>query len=132
MELLSKKSCNLDEEEDRSKYFADREGVYFGSKLHFFRSLYSNRLEEEGFELYKNGTEVTITSLFDLQTIETLLYVAPKIENDEIGILFKGKEQSIFRIPADEFIIDPFGNHSPASGVLFGGEMGQSRVCKTQ
>lgn len=30
-----------------------RQAAYEGSKLHFFRSLYAHRLEEEGFEIYR-------------------------------------------------------------------------------
>lgn len=43
----------LDTLKNAKRIIENRKDAYKGSKLHFFRSLYSNHLEEEGFEVYR-------------------------------------------------------------------------------
>lgn len=43
----------LDSMKKTSKIIKNRRETYKGSKLHFFRSLHTNTLDEEGFEVYK-------------------------------------------------------------------------------
>lgn len=43
----------LDSLKNGSKIIKNRKETYKGSKLHFFRSLHTNTLDEEGFEVYK-------------------------------------------------------------------------------
>ncbi len=40
-------------ESQKKKWHEKREEVYYGSSMHFFRSLYTNKLNEEGFQIYK-------------------------------------------------------------------------------
>lgn len=40
-------------ESQKKKWRVKRDEAYYGSAMHFYRSLYKNRLDEEGFEAYK-------------------------------------------------------------------------------
>jgi hypothetical protein len=40
-------------EAQKKKWHEKREEAYYGSAMHFYRSLYADRLKEEGFEAYK-------------------------------------------------------------------------------
>ncbi|MFD2588791.1 carboxypeptidase-like regulatory domain-containing protein [Croceitalea marina] len=103
-----------------------RKKTYFGSKLHFLRAFYSNRLRKEDFQFYTKGRISSFSSLFSVKTVEDILFVYP--EEKQVGVLYDGIEQSFVQFETDEFIIDSYGNHSPPDKLLFGGEMGKSRV----
>ncbi len=59
-----------DEMGDKRKWVKNRRRAYYGSSVHFFRSLISNTLEQEGYSIYKvledsikqTGTTITIGS----------------------------------------------------------------------
>ena len=40
-------------ESQKKKWRIKRDEAYYGSSMHFYRSLYKDRLEEEGFEMYR-------------------------------------------------------------------------------
>jgi hypothetical protein len=40
-------------ESQKKKWQAKRDEAYYGSAMHFYRALYKNKLNEEGFEIYK-------------------------------------------------------------------------------
>lgn len=44
---------NLARSKNQDKTLANRERAYQGSQMHFFRSLYSKNLQEEGFKIYQ-------------------------------------------------------------------------------
>lgn len=117
-----------DESEGSSKAFRKRKKAYFGSSLHFFRALYSNRLNQEGFQLFKRRFQVPLKEVFGFRTVEDILYVSKLFGSPRISVLYAKKKQSFFEVKTTEFIIDAFGNYAPANAVLFGGEMGKQRI----
>ena len=45
-------------ESQKKKWRIKRDEAYYGSSMHFYRSLYKDRLDEEGFEIYKLHREL--------------------------------------------------------------------------
>jgi len=117
-----------DSNDNDAKAFRKRKKAYFGSPLHFFRALYSNRLQKEGFQLFKRGFPVQVKEVFGFRTVDDILYVSKRNGIRKLDVLFQQKKQSFFELHTDEFIIDAYGNYAPTYGVLFGGEMGKQRI----
>ena len=110
------------------KHLKNREKTYNGSSLHFLRSLASKKLHENGFKIFHEKFEVPPYSLFQIDKVDNLTKV--KLLEKQVIILHGGVNQSII-VAEDVFYIDQFGNHSPSTNVIFGGEMGNSRLAKT-
>lgn len=110
------------------KYLKNREKAYKGSSLHFMRSLSSKRLNENGFRIFHEKFEVPPYQLFDIENSGELTRV--KLLEKQLTILYRDFDQSII-IAEDLFFIDQWGNHTPPTKVIFGGEMGKSRISKT-
>lgn len=104
--------------------------TYYGSTLHFMRSLASNSLNENGFEIFMEGGRRSYK-----QEIETF----PAYEEGAVTvnlqkkyqILYKGKKRSTIDCYDDTFYIDGFGNHSPPDRVVFTGDLGGQRMGDT-
>lgn len=110
------------------KFLKNRAQTYIGSSLHFMRSLASEELRENGFRIFYNKFEVPPYQYFHIQPKEQLTQI--EVLKEELAILFNNLDQSLI-VAKGTFIIDQWGNHSPPANVIFGGEMGHSRISKT-
>lgn len=55
------------------KILENRSKSYFGSEMHFFRSLVSNTLNEEGYTLSRRNNAVVLTKLIQLKDDKTII-----------------------------------------------------------
>ncbi len=121
----------------KPKYIKEREKSYFGSLLHFMRSLSTNATEIDGFkffiktpakesELYFN---TNVAAVFEITKILGLVKVKLFQENKVI-VRYNTIEQSALLIEDEDkfFLIDDFGIHSPVDKIIFGGRFGNSRI----
>ncbi|MFS4454887.1 carboxypeptidase-like regulatory domain-containing protein [Maribacter sp. 2304DJ31-5] len=110
----------------KKKHAKRREELYSGSILHFMRALSKKHLVEEGFKIFKDKFQVEPYSEFYIKKANPLTEISQNTE--KLSILYKNIEQSSIEIEGTTFYIDEYGNHSPPDRILFGGEMGKSRV----
>jgi hypothetical protein len=114
---------------NKKRYLKRRRNTYFGSTLHFMRSIYANSLKKNKFGFIKNGMIVNSKTYIETKLINKKSYV--KTKADTISIVYlKNKKQSKIIIGSKEFIIDQYGNYSSNPQILFGGEMGQQKTCQ--
>lgn len=108
----------------KKKFIVNRQKSYLGSTLHFLRSLTQEQLTENRFKIYYKSFEVAPYSRFKLQKENSSMHV--ELTVDKLSILYNNEEQSFIEAQAP-FIIDAFGNHSPASALSTGGVMSLKR-----
>ncbi len=107
------------------KVLRNRDRSYYGSSLHFMRSLYKHKLEENNFAIYYKRFQVPTYKFFNIseegksQKIELL--------TDELSILYDKTEQSAI-VSKNAFTIDQFGNPSPPEAILLKGIMSEKRI----
>ena len=104
-----------------------REKTYNGSVQHFMRSLYFDKLESEGYELYFKGFKVSPEKYLKATTTQENDLKRFHI-NGKLSIRFNKRVQSFIQPIRNYFYVDQYGNHSPTNAVLFGGDMGRQRV----
>ncbi|MFI8377950.1 carboxypeptidase-like regulatory domain-containing protein [Leeuwenhoekiella sp. NPDC079379] len=109
----------------RSKYLKNRAASYSGSTLHFMRSLSQERLTENKFKIFYKSYEVAPYSRFKLKKEEGLMFV--ELLAEKLTILYDDEEQSFIQTNRP-FVIDAFGNHSPATAITMGGVMSERRL----
>lgn len=101
--------------------------AYYGSVLHFMRSLSSGQLFSQGYRIRYQGKFVDpndmITVLEQKGTGKFVVRLKDKIE-----IIYRSTDVSAMEVVAKEFYIDEQGNHSPIDKVRFGGIMGDQRM----
>ncbi len=89
------------------KWEKNREDSYYGSMLHFMRSLYKNEIEKEHFEIRKivlnNNFNFLINKLIPRDSIVTKLDSSSVLLNfkDVLQVLYTDKEPSSFYIKGD-------------------------------
>lgn len=110
------------------KHLKNRDQAYKGSSLHFMRSLSSKKLHENGFRIFHEKFEVPPYQLFDIENSDELTQI--KLLEKKITILYGDINQSLI-VAEDIFFIDQWGNHTPPTKVIFGGDMGKSRIART-
>ena len=99
-----------------------RTEVYYGSKMHFIRSLYNNDLKKEGYKvLGSNRYKYNYDSIMKSKKSHYL-----DIKN-YIDINFRGQEASRLYQLKDSVYIAKNGYHSPY-GILWTGYMGSQRL----
>ena len=103
-----------------------RKKAYFGSVLHFMRSLASDKLKEEKFKIFPKRAKEQIT----VTPVKGTLYVKVQLKG-KVNVLFKGKKLSVVRSELPEFYINKFGNYWPNKGVVLGGDFGTQRMGDT-
>ncbi len=109
----------------RKKFIKNREKTFYGSGLHFMRSLASQTLAENGFRIFYDKFEVLPYSYFEITPENGLTKV--KVWKDSLSILYGRLEQSELHA-VDIFYIDSTGNVTPAQNVMFSGEISLSRL----
>ncbi len=92
------------------------------------RSLANKKLHENGFRIFHEKFEVAPYQYFNIQPVGQVTTV--DVLKEEISILYNNFYQSLLAA-AGTFEIDQWGNHSPPAYVIFGGEMGHSRISRT-
>ncbi len=110
------------------KQLKNREKTYQGSSLHFMRSLAYKKLHENEFRIFHEKFEVPPYKFFQIDNEGELTSI--RILEKQLSILYKGIDQSLI-VAQEVFHIDQWGNHSPPTNVIFGGEMGNSRIART-
>lgn len=110
------------------KHLKNREKIYKGSSLHFMRSLASKKLHENGFRIFHEKFEVPPYQLFLIENSDDLTRI--KLLEERITILYEDFNQS-YIIAKDIFFIDQYGNHTPPTNIIFGGDMGKMRIART-
>ncbi len=112
----------------RKKHLKNRTKTFHGSSLHFMRSLSAQQLSENKFQIFHNRFEIPPYRFFEISSENDLTRI--KILTDELNILYNDIYQSVL-VADDIFYIDQWGNHTPPVNVMFGGEMGHTRLAKT-
>lgn len=108
----------------KRRYLKNREHSYLGSTLHFMRSLAQERLTENKFRIFYKSFEIAPYSRFKLSKQGELMQVELSVE--KLSILYDNEEQSMIEVKKP-FIIDAYGNHSPATALILGGAMSERR-----
>jgi len=95
-----------------------REKAYLLSDLRFYRSLANNKLQEEGYTLYRHRKRVPISDNLRVNKINDFSRVNFRFK--QYDFLINGKHQSFF-VANGETIIDSFGNNLTGKSITFGG-----------
>ncbi|NOQ91456.1 MAG: hypothetical protein GQ552_01920 [Flavobacteriaceae bacterium] len=104
-----------------------RKETYFGSTLHFMRSLSSEELIKEGFQIYFEGLQVVPKKYIKIAPIDNLNSVSVRLKG-RLDIIYDFEKQSSIKSLVKDFYIDSFGNHFPIEKVKFGGDLGEQRM----
>lgn len=134
-----------DDEEMKNKHKRRRKKAYLGSTQHFFKSLYANQVEENGFKVFKNSFQVPSKSILKVERHNSNSFLKLG-ESDaqknadfykrngkevpyffRISLLYK-KEQTDIKFTTKSIQFDKFGNYSPIQNVLLIGEMGKNKL----
>jgi len=134
-----------DHAELKNKHIKRRKKAYLGSIQHFFKSLYTGEVEENGFSVYKNSFQVFSDSVLEVKKNNTgsflKLGVSDAQENAEvyksnskevpyffrISLLYN-KDQTDIKFTTNTIQFDQFGNYSPIQNVLLIGEMAENKL----
>ncbi|AUC82695.1 carboxypeptidase-like regulatory domain-containing protein [Lacinutrix sp. Bg11-31] len=104
----------------------NREKAYKGSTLHFMRSIASNSLNEENFQIFKNSTKREPSRHIRILKNDSLNITKVAITS-KLDVLCDGNRSSV-ESKVESFEIDNQGNHSPIDKVIFSGFMGNQRI----
>lgn len=114
----------------KKKYQQARVNAYLGSKLHFMRSLYADKLKENTFGFIEKGVivkpEMLVTQKFKKKTayVETKKDTLQIAYYPEMNVIL----QSTMIVESKEFKIDQFGNSYSDPMIMFSGFMGSQKV----
>lgn len=128
------------------KIIKNRNDVYFGSAVDFFKGIINNSWSSKNFILYKGSFpeipddyfkvlkkndlyEVTVTS-----TNKTSLSINGIKRNNfyaDFNILYPKKRQSQVIFKTETFFVDSFGNNSHKDQIIFGGDIGRQKAGNT-
>jgi hypothetical protein len=132
-----------DLEKENRKNQKKRLKAYKGSPMHFFKSLTSDKLDEQNFKLFHKGFQVSPSSIFRINSFDEGYEISIPVNdldkikmnkafrNDKfqkkVAILYKN-DRSDVNFKTNRFYVDEYGNHTHIDKVLFSGEMGKSRL----
>lgn len=120
---------------NNKKFIKNREEVYKGSVMHFFRTLTSENFKKEGFLLGTKGFVDPIEKHFSITKEDNLYYIDVVFDNKFkkidtstipkkiINVYYK-QNPSNMHITTNQIVVDEFGNFAPITDVRFGGIMG--------
>lgn len=128
------------------KIIKSRNDVYFGSSMHFFKSIIDNSWSSKNFLLYEGKFSVNANHYF--KVLETdgsyQITVSPTIKPEvnlgaiksdgfyaDFGLLYDKNRQSRVIFKTRTFFIDNFGNNTHRDQIIFGGDIGQQKVGNT-
>ena len=128
------------------KIIKNRNDVYFGSSMHFFKTIIDNSWSTKAFVLYEGKFSVNASNYFkvvkanDLYKVTVSPTTKPELElgsikNDgfyaDFSLLYNKNRQSRVIFKTKTFFIDNFGNNSHRDQIIFGGDIGQQKVGNT-
>lgn len=93
----------------KDKWHQNRENAYYGSAMHFYRSLYTSKLNQEGFELRSYTRSLNLQRPPDEEIRKRIKYYADRGRRDSINKMIdlskmsKYSNESISKIPYQEF-----------------------------
>ncbi|WP_350292531.1 carboxypeptidase-like regulatory domain-containing protein [uncultured Croceitalea sp.] len=116
---------DLNTTKPKKKYIKNRESSYYGSGIHFMRSLARQNLDTEGFSIFKKRFQVNPKEVFSAVEIDGLTQIIQRAER--LSITFKN-EQSFILVTENPYYIDDYGNHLPSRNISFGGKIGTLRA----
>lgn len=111
----------------------NREEVYRGSALHFFRSLIGKKLKENDFRIAERTK-----GLEKVNELDPNIYFTIEEENElykvtfgsnKIIVLYGKHQQSALNVTKSVYV-DKFGNHSPPTAVVMEGMMSYKRIAE--
>lgn len=129
------------------KVIKNRNDVYFGSSMHFFKSIIDDSWSTKNFILYEGKFSVNANNFFKVVKSNDLyeVTVSPTTKPTELSIggisrdgfyadfslLYDKKRQSRVIFKTKTFFIDNFGNNTHKDQIIFGGDIGQQKVGNT-
>lgn len=113
-----------DVSEGKKKYVRRRKETYYGSSMHFLRTVAKQDYQEEKFRIFKGSFEVN--PLENFTVTDTAGYKKFTAVQPKWNILYRKREQSALELK-EPIYIDAYGNFSPITGLFFGGYMGAQR-----
>ena len=106
-----------------------RDDVYVRSSNFFFKNFANNTLNENGFQIYKDGYLTDHNLYFATEDTLSLKMIrrmtVPSLST--FSVLYR-RRQSDFRFTTDTLLVDQYGNIDPFDKVIFWGTMGQNRA----
>lgn len=108
----------------KTKYEANREYSYYGSRMHFIRSLFSDSLFHADFQV--RNQQYDTLEIVDLINIDTTGHQFLK-NADDLLIRYDKINRSIIRFKKDSVYIDESGYFDP-DGINWTGDMGSQRM----
>ena len=128
------------------KIIKKRSDVYFGSSMHFFKTIIDNSWSPKAFILYEGKFSVNANHYFNVVKSNDLyeVIVSPTIKPElnlgsiksdgfyaDFSLLYNKKRQSRVVFKTKTFFIDNFGNNTHRDQIIFGGDIGQQKVGNT-
>ncbi|MDR6300034.1 carboxypeptidase-like regulatory domain-containing protein [Mesonia maritima] len=115
----------------RRRYIKRRKETYYGSIMHFMRSLSKKNLKENDYRIFYESFERPRYKFLKVEQKENESEITWL--TNRLTILHKDFNQSYIQSTYPEkdslkFIIDNYGNFYPATLFYFGGEMGKQKV----
>lgn len=113
----------------RKKLISKREKEYYGSLIHFMRSLSKKQLKENHFDIYYKSFATRPYKHFNVSQENNQTKVEINVET--LSVLYNEFEQSSIEFTSNNynfFHIDENGNHSPPNSLLFSGYFGLKRI----
>ena len=106
------------------RYRKNRKTTYEVSLIKFFRSLYKENLQKDGFRIFHKGWETKPYRFFKLFHENDLMRV--EILSEKLSVLYEGHQSEI--IYHNPFYIDRFGNYYPTTAISVAGAFGLQRI----
>lgn len=128
------------------KITKNRNDVYFGSAVDFFKGIIDNSWSEKRFILFEDKFSVNPTDYFKVLKKEDLYEVTVTSTNKvslsiggvkrnnfyaDFNLLYRKKRQSRVVFKTETFFVDTFGNNSHKDQIVFGGDIGQQKAGNT-
>lgn len=108
----------------KGKYKRNREKAYYGSSMHFLRTVAKQNWEEEKFTLFKGSFPADPKTSFTIT--DTIGYKKLTATQPKWNMLYRKEKQSAMELKEPVYI-DIYGNFTPLTGMVFSGYMGMQR-----
>lgn len=128
------------------KIIKNRNDVYFGSAVDFFKGIINNSWSSKNFILYKGSFPENPDDYFKVLKKEDLYEVTVTSTNKvslsingikktnfyaDFNLLYPKKRQSQVIFKTETFFVDAFGNNSHKDQIIFGGDIGRQKAGNT-
>lgn len=128
------------------KIIKNRNDVYFGSAVDFFKGIINNSWSEKKFILYEGKFPVLANDYFKVLKKNDLYEVTVTSTNKvsfsiggikrnnfyaDFNLLYSKKRQSRVIFKTEIFFVDAFGNNSHKDQIIFGGDIGRQKAGNT-